>query len=204
VFNKVNVIVIYTIMSENVEGDRTLTSRNNEDLARAVNSFARLYDDHLTSVFRYVQYRLGDRTEAADVTATVFEKALAAFHNYRSEKSAPQTWLIAIARNTVTDHLRRSKRRSEVPLDNAANMVSTGMSPEEFAENNEEREVLRACYSVLPQRDQDIVSLKFGAEITNRRIATVTGLSENNVGAILFRAIHKLRQCFQEWLNGKR
>jgi RNA polymerase sigma factor (sigma-70 family) len=204
VIKQVNVVVIYTIPSENMDRERTLTSQNSDDRTGIITSFAKLYDDHLTCVFRYVYYRLGDRTTAADVTSTVFEKALAAFHSYRSDKAAPQTWLIAIARNTVTDYLRRSKRVAEVPLDSATNMASAGLSPEEIAESNEEREVLHICFSVLPKREQDIVSLKFGAEITNRRIASLTGLSENNVGAVLFRAIQKLRKCFQEWLNGKR
>jgi RNA polymerase sigma factor (sigma-70 family) len=176
---------------------------NDNDQTDIVNTFARLYDEHFNSVYRYVAYRVGDRSTAADLTSAVFEKALAAFRNYRPDRAAPQTWLIAIARNTVIDYMRKSSRRNTVALDAALSVETADPSPQEAAESREEREVLRICYSVLQQREQEIVSLKFGADLNNRKIAAVIGLSENNIGTILFRAIHKLRQCFQEWLNGK-
>jgi RNA polymerase sigma factor (sigma-70 family) len=168
-----------------------------------IHTFGQIYDDHLTCVYRYINYRVGDASAAADLTSTVFEKALSSFGKYDSSKAAPQTWLIAIARNTVTDYLRKSSRRSTVPLDAAFAIESADPSPQEAAESREEREILRICLSILQQRELDIVSLKFGAELNNRRIASTLGLSENNVGAILFRTIRRLRQCFQEWRNGK-
>ncbi len=46
----------------------------------------------------------------------------------------------------------------------------------------------------FPQREQDIVSLKFDAELTNGQIAHIMGLSEPNVRVILFRTLRKLRE----------
>ena len=45
----------------------------------------------------------------------------------------------------------------------------------------------------LPARDQEIIALKFAGELSNREIAQATGLSESNVGVILFRSIRKIR-----------
>ncbi len=155
-------------------------------------------------VFRYISYRVGNRNEAEDLTSAVFEKALSAFHRYDSRKAAPQTWLLTIARNTVTDHLRKSSKRKTMPLDNAIGVESTDPPPSEQTESREEYERLQLCLAVLPQREQEIISLKFGGELNNRQIASAIGLSENNVGTILFRAICKLRNCFEGWSNEKR
>jgi RNA polymerase sigma-70 factor (ECF subfamily) len=163
--------------------------------------FTALYEEHMAYVFRYINYRLGNRSQAEDLTSVVFEKALAAFDRYDPRKSAPQTWLLTIARNTVTDHLRKSSRRKTMPLENAVDVASADPSPSEEAERRDEYQQLQLCLSALPQREQEIVSLKFGGELNNRQIASAVGLSESNVGTILFRAICKLRNCFEGWSN---
>ncbi|MHB8084976.1 MAG: RNA polymerase sigma factor [Dehalococcoidia bacterium] len=180
-----------------------MTRSDYEGQSDIVTSFARLYEDNLTGVYRYISFRIADPAVVADLTSVVFEKALAAFPGYRREKAAPQTWLIAIARNTVIDYLRKSSRRPTQTLESISHIESDDPSPEEAAEKGEEYEILRICYSALPQREQEIVSLKFGAELHNRRIATVLDLRESNVGIILFRAIRKLRDCFRKWLDGR-
>jgi len=45
----------------------------------------------------------------------------------------------------------------------------------------------------LSDRERDLVALKFAAGLTNRRIAELTGLSESNLGVILYRAVPRLR-----------
>ena len=169
-----------------------------------MSSFAQLYEEHLAYVFRYISFRVGNHAMAEELTSTVFEKALAAFHRYDKEKAEPQTWLIAIARNTIIDYFRKSAKRNTVPLENAFGVASGDPSPQEEVERKEEHQRLRFCLEALAQREQEIVSLKFGAELTNRRIASVLGLSENNVGTILYRAVCKLRTCVKDWVNGKR
>ena len=49
----------------------------------------------------------------------------------------------------------------------------------------------------FPQREQDIVSLKFDAELSNRQIAQIMSLSEANVRVILFRTLRKLREMMK-------
>ena len=46
----------------------------------------------------------------------------------------------------------------------------------------------------LSERERDVMGLKFGAQLTNRRIAALTGLSESNVGVIVYRAAGRIRQ----------
>ncbi len=57
---------------------------------------------------------------------------------------------------------------------------------------------LRVCLASLPEADRELISLKFGAELNNREIARLTGLSESNVGTKLCRLVKKLRDRFQD------
>jgi RNA polymerase sigma-70 factor (ECF subfamily) len=50
----------------------------------------------------------------------------------------------------------------------------------------------------LSEREQELVAMKYGAELTNRKIAELTGLSETNVGTILYRVVRKLRAQWEE------
>jgi RNA polymerase sigma-70 factor (ECF subfamily) len=47
--------------------------------------------------------------------------------------------------------------------------------------------------AVLPEREREILALKYGAGATNRAIADVAGLSESNVGTIIHRTVQLLR-----------
>ena len=69
-------------------------------------AFATLYQGQLDRVFNYVRYRLGS-DEAEDVTADIFVRAWSRRETYDSRKGSQSTWLWAIARNLVTDRLRR-------------------------------------------------------------------------------------------------
>ena len=82
-------------------------------------SFTQFYDKNLNYVYRYISYRIQDKNLVADLTSTVFEKALNAYRNYDERKASPQTWLITIARNTLTDYFRESARKQTVALDAA-------------------------------------------------------------------------------------
>jgi RNA polymerase sigma-70 factor (ECF subfamily) len=155
-------------------------------------AFTALYQSQLDRVFNYVRYRLGSE-EAEDVTADIFVRAWSRRESYDSRKGTPSTWLWAIARNLVTDRLRR-RRLIQVEL--SANLSS---NDEPFSEisQQEEWEQVWAAISRLPPVDQEIIALRFGAGHTNRSIATMVGLSEANVSQRLRRALHKVRNEMQ-------
>jgi RNA polymerase sigma-70 factor (ECF subfamily) len=57
---------------------------------------------------------------------------------------------------------------------------------------------LRTLLAGLPPRERELIALKYGAGTTNRAIATLTGLSESNVGTILHRTVAALRDAWDE------
>ena len=156
----------------------------------------------MPKVFRYIHYKVNDTQITEDLTSTVFEKALTNFSKFSRDKASFSTWIFTICRNVVIDYFRTQGRRQTVSLEGAAEVASRNPSPEEELVNREEREKLRACLERLPREEQEIIQLKFGAELTNRQIARMLGLSESNVGTKLYRAVRKLRDGFQEMGSG--
>jgi RNA polymerase sigma-70 factor (ECF subfamily) len=150
-----------------------------------------VYVRELPRVYNFFRYRVGDGPVAEDLTSATFEKAWRARASYRHDAAAFSTWLFTIARNVATDHFRR--RRTEVPVEELAARPSDAETPEEEALRRSDRERLSLLLAELPERERELLALKYGADLTNRAIAKVTGLSESNVGTILHRTVLLLR-----------
>jgi RNA polymerase sigma-70 factor (ECF subfamily) len=149
-----------------------------------------LYAEQLPRVYNFFRYRVGDGPVAEDLTSVTFEKAWRARHRYRRDLAAFSTWLLTIARNVAVDHYRQ--RRPHVPIEEAAE-VAGGDTPEQVFERRANIEYLGRLLADLPERDRELIALKYGAGLTHRAIARLTGLGESNVGTILHRTIQRLR-----------
>jgi len=156
-------------------------------------AFAAIYDHYFPRIYNYVRYRVRDAETADDLTAQVFERALVSIGSYRPERAPFAAWLFAIARNAVNDHLCAQRCRHWLSLEVLRDRPSSEPQPEEVVIRNEMHAEMLAAVARLSDRERDLIALKFAAGLTNRRIAELTGLSESNVGVILYRAIRRLR-----------
>jgi RNA polymerase sigma-70 factor (ECF subfamily) len=149
-----------------------------------------VYAEQLPRVYNFFRYRVGDDPLAEDLTAATFEKAWRARELYRRDLAGFSTWLLTIARNVAADHFRRP--RLETPLDEIAHHADAN-TPDALAEHDADLARLSHLLAQLPDRDRELLALKYGAELTNRAIAKMTGLTESNVGTILHRIVQNLR-----------
>ena len=65
-------------------------------------------------------------------------------------------------------------------------------------QQQQEKELLRMIVVELPERERDLIALKYGAGLTNREISKITKLSESNVGSILFRTVNKIQARLED------
>ena len=159
-------------------------------------AFGKLYEQYQQRVFSYVLYRVADTQSADDLTAQIFERALRKITTYQPNRGVFAVWLFAIARNTVNNHLRAKRLRQWVTLDLLSNRSTETMSVEELVCQDEQIQQLLALITQLSSQERDLLALKFGAGLTNRRIAELSGLTESNVGVMVYRTIRKLRDQF--------
>jgi RNA polymerase sigma-70 factor (ECF subfamily) len=156
-----------------------------------------LYWELMPRIFNFFRYRLGDNDISQDLTSTTFTKAWKARHQYRYDLGAFEAWLFTIARNVANDFLRQSQRRKEVPLEDIWGL-SSEMTVEGEAQKRREFALLHALLKTLPSREQELIALKFGANMSNRSIAAALGMTESNVGTVLHRAVTKLRKHWEK------
>jgi RNA polymerase sigma-70 factor (ECF subfamily) len=83
----------------------------------------------------------------------------------------------------------------------AGEALAGGPDPAQVAEDRATFARLHGLLAELPARERELVALKYGAGLTNRAIARMTGLGESNVGTILHRTVLELRA---RWPEGER
>ncbi len=155
-------------------------------------AFAALYDHYFSRVYNYLRYRCGDDGTADELAAQTFERLLNKLERYDPSRGLFEPWLFAIARNLVTDHYRKGWQRW-LPWDALPRLPAAEPGPEAQIIQQESQAELWAAVDSLESRSRDLLGLKFAARLNNRQIAGLSGLSESNVGMLLYRAILKLR-----------
>ena len=160
--------------------------------------FTELYHQYFPKVFAYVYGRVQDKEVSLDIVSDVFEKAFIKMQSLRSPESFG-SWLFTIARNEVSSHWRKTKPAAKAAQEAAweNELHAHPRGPEETVLHKERLASLSELVRQLPRREQEIIALKFDAELTNREIANVLSTSEVNVRVTVFRALRKLRERLQ-------
>lgn len=149
-----------------------------------------LYADLAPRVYNYFRYRIGSDADVEELTSRTFERAWRFRSHYRHDLAGFPTWLFKIAQNVGADY--RSRQRTHLSLEAAVELAGEG-NPELEAELSSDLARLAILTATLPERERELIALKYGASLNNRLIAGLTGLSESNVGTVLHRLVRTLR-----------
>jgi len=142
----------------------------------------------LRRVYAYVAYRVGDRTEAEDITSETFERALRYRSSFDARRGDPVGWLLGIARNCIYDamlHPRLVPVETPEPADEGFEAQVVG------------RLTLAEALATLADRDRDLLALRYGADLRPREIAALLDLRTNAVEVALTRARARLASALE-------
>jgi RNA polymerase sigma-70 factor (ECF subfamily) len=143
-------------------------------------------------VYAYVAYRIGDGPDAEDVTSECFERALRYRHRYDPRRGEPISWLIGIARRLVAD------RKEVVRVEDLE--LAWESTTDDFSESALQRLSVQAAVAQLPPREQELIALRYGADLTARQIGIAVGMSTHAVEVALGRIEERLRSTLQRRL----
>jgi RNA polymerase sigma-70 factor, ECF subfamily len=171
--------------------------QNEESLVRRAQqhdqvALTQLYEENFDRIYRYIVLKIGDRTEAEDMTQQVFLNVLKSISSYKWQGMPFTSWLYRIAHNQIVDHLRKKSRRNLAPLDDS--IPATGDDPEHIAVRRIEIEELTVAAKKLTAAQQEVISLRFAAELSVAEAAKVMGKSEGAIKALQHSAIIALRK----------
>jgi RNA polymerase sigma-70 factor, ECF subfamily len=159
-------------------------------------AFGILYDRYADQVFRVVYHRLNDRSDAEDVTAEVFVKALRAIDAYRPSRAPFWGWLHRIAANAVVDHVRA--RKSTVSLDAVADAPDSTLGVEQQVIRRLEADRAWQAVADLCPAQRTAVTLRLGRDLPIADIAGRMDRTEGAVKLLLNRGLTTLRNRLVE------
>jgi RNA polymerase sigma factor (sigma-70 family) len=158
-----------------------------EDATREAR-FNQLYDDHFDAIRRYVWRRAP--LNADDVAAETF---LIAWRRLDDVPANALPWLITVARSTLLNERRRSRRQTAV-----SDRLAAEPAPPPAGEPDAVGSVLiEAALAVLSERDREVLLLSVWEDLDRAAIADALGCSRTNVSVRL----HRARRRFAEELE---
>jgi RNA polymerase sigma-70 factor (ECF subfamily) len=156
-------------------------------------SFAELYERYLPSVYRYVCARVSSREEAEDLTSEAFRQMWTSRRGYRRFGTF-RAWLFSIVRRTVADYYRRRRPIAQLGPAAAERVLDDEPTPEDQVVQDERALYARDLLSQLGEEQQEILRLRFAAELTYAEIAIVVGKREAAIKKAAYRTLALLRE----------
>lgn len=164
--------------------------------ARDPDALARCYDALATPLYRFLLSRSGDPALAEDMVEATFLELVEYAPALRGGADGVRAWLFRAAANNLIDEQRKATRRGDVALDEtrAAGRPAAEPGPEERYLAGERDAVVRAALAQLSPDQQEVLSLRFAAQLTSREIADITGRTVGAVKALQHRGLAALER----------
>lgn len=157
-------------------------------------AFGLLYDRYVDTVYRFIYYRLGDRTQAEDLTSETFLRALRRISTVHEQGRDIGAWLVTIARNLVLDHVKSAQYRLCVPTEEIveAHLEQAGDTTEAAALAGLDQRALLEAVKLLSPEQQESIVLRFFQGLSLAETAEIMGRNAGAVKALQHRAMQRL------------
>ncbi|MDQ6786335.1 MAG: sigma-70 family RNA polymerase sigma factor [Acidobacteriota bacterium] len=181
-------------MNPNIESNLIEKIAQGDEIA-----FEEVYRRYRTRVYGFIHRMTTNQTAAEDIAHETFLVLIEHPERFNAERASILTFLCAVARNLVMNHLRR-KHNSDVGFNEFENFDAL----EDTAESNPLTNLLNqelaarvdACIAALPPLQREVIILRQFQELSYEEIATVT---EADLSAVKAR-LHRARQTLAKGL----
>lgn len=157
-------------------------------------------------LFRLALHITQNREEAEDVVQETMMKVWTRREQWDNIENL-EAFTMTICRNLSLDHLKRMDNQHASLDDESTHLStlntqhSTLTSPFDHAVSQNRLELVRQIIDSLPEKQRTCVQLRDVESKSYRDIATILGISEEQVKVNIFRARQTIRQRFQQLEN---
>lgn len=107
-------------------------------------------------------------------------------------------WLYAIARNQAINHAKSAYERRVQRTPDTPEPAGAAPDPIEWLERQERRDGLRQALAELTFEQREVLSLRFGQELSVQETAAALGLPVGTVKSRTFNALRRLRSVIEQ------
>lgn len=159
-----------------------------ESAKHSEDAFVQVYQHYGQRVFRFLLVKTANVQLAEDLTQETFLTVLSKLSMYTNTGAKFSSWLLQIALNHTRMHFRKHNKAETIELETIAQIWPSAPS-----HHNEWMDFFMAR-AKLSEEDQDILTMKYVEDLSNRDIAEALGISENSCGVKAHRALKRLQE----------
>jgi RNA polymerase sigma-70 factor (ECF subfamily) len=163
-------------------------------------AFKKLIDRYTSPLYNF-SARLAGKRNASDLVQEVFIKVWKNIDRFDGKKASFKTWIFVVARNTITDFLRRKKdlNFSDLEKDDGEDsffekIPDENLLPDEALQKINDAELLNKLLDKLPADYKSVLSLHYQEDMTFDEIGKVLNKPLNTVKSYHRRALLLLRK----------
>lgn len=158
--------------------------------------FEKLYFDIADEVYRYAYFKLGNQTEAEDVTSETFLRMITKDDLVTIEN--PKAWAIGVARNIVYEMYRERKLENGIQNAEDSEIPDPELEPDAQALTEEMYVLIKEKINELDEATREVIILKTWEELKFSEIAALQNEKESTVKLRYYRGLEKLRLLIEE------
>lgn len=185
-------------MKEYRDSEQNTFSEEADMIRRAqkdIQYFEPLYNKYYEAIFRYIFRKTENEELAADLTSTVFLKAMKALPKYEIRDVGFGAWLYRIATNETYQFFRKKKQQF---LGLELGALDQVMICDGVEEESKKIDLLKKMIVELSDEEIKIIELKFFENRNFREVAFILDKKESAVKMKLYRALNKLKVKFEK------
>jgi len=160
-------------------------------------AFEELYRRYARAVLGLALRRLGDRGRAEDAAQDAFVAIWKSARTYDPRRGSGAPWLYAVARNAITDGLRRAPE----PTMELSDGPTGEPSPAERAETSWTAWQVHRALEVLPSHERPVIELAYWRGLSQSEIADALGIPLGTVKTRTRSALARLADALEEELR---
>ena len=163
-----------------------------------------LYSRYRPLISKIVTEILPNGADAEEALQDVFMEIWTRAANFDAQKGKPLGWIICMARRRAIDHYRKIRRRAEASEklrlggEEASGVAANGQIAvavhEDQAATTDLRRFLMKIIGSLPEEQGRVIQLSYFKEMSQREIASRTGIPLGTIKTRLDLALRKLTQ----------
>jgi len=146
----------------------------------------------------YATRLLGDVERARDVVQEAFLRLCDQLNSGKQERAAlaerVDLWLLTVCRNLCHDLHRKESRMTPLEEERAQRAACATATPAEAAERRDDVARVLDTLERLPEKQREVLRLKFQHGLSYAEISRVTRESQGNVGWLLHVGLKSLRE----------
>jgi RNA polymerase sigma-70 factor, ECF subfamily len=156
-------------------------------------AFEELYVRYARAVLGLALRRLGDRGRAEDASQEAFVAIWRSARTYDRQRGAGAPWLYTVARNAITDGLRKTPEPA-AELDDGPGREP---DPAEHAEAAWQAWRVHRALEVLPRHERPVIELAYWRGLSQSEIAEVLGIPLGTVKTRTRTALARLADALE-------